>query len=352
MNPGPPPVVPEVVARLRSDRRALARALSLIAGDAGTAAEAGALLQAVAPYTGGARTVGITGPPGSGKSTLVAALTGLWRQAGQRVGIVAVDPSSPFSGGAILGDRIRMLDLHPDPGVFMRSLATRGALGGLAAAAYGAVRIFDAAGMHNILIETVGVGQDEVDIAQLADITVVVLVPGMGDAVQALKAGLLEIADVFVINKAESGADRLQQDLRAALMLAAADPDAWRPPIVQTVATAGTGLLALAAALDQRWGWVADHGGWAAQRARQWERRLPQLARERLAARLLPAVLTPARLHALAAAIAAGADAHAALDDVIDEMIVGAAGAQTLGGRGPARGGEPPALLDRSGDGA
>jgi LAO/AO transport system kinase len=338
-----PPVVPEVVVRLRRDRRALARALSRVAGDAGTAAEADALLQAVAPFTGRARTVGITGPPGSGKSTLVAALTEIWRQASTGrdggVGIVAVDPSSPFSGGAILGDRIRMLGHHADAGVFMRSLATRGALGGLAAAAYGAVRILDAAGMRNILIETVGVGQDEVDIAQLADITVVVLVPGMGDAVQALKAGLLEIADIFVINKAEIGADRLQQDLRAALTLVAPHPGAWRPPIVQTVATTGAGVAALDAALDQRWAWVAGHGGWAAHRARQWERRLPHLTRERLAARLLPAVLTPARLHALATAIAGGADAQAALNDVIDEVIAGIATGGAAPAAGPAPGG-------------
>lgn len=308
----------ELAERLRGgERRALARALSIAAGDAGAAGDAEALLRGVAPWTGGARLVGITGPPGSGKSTLVSALTRHWRARDSTapVGIVAVDPSSPFSGGAILGDRIRMQSSADDAGVFIRSLATRGALGGLAAAAYATTRVLDAAGMRHILIETVGVGQDEVDIAQLADITAVVLVPGLGDAVQALKAGLMEIADVFVINKADLGAERLERDLRAAITLIPAQPETWRPPIVKTVATTGAGLEGLAAALDRRWAWVESHGGWPARRARQWERRLPRLAAERLAGRLK--ALNPELVRQLSERVGAGADAVAAADELV-----------------------------------
>jgi LAO/AO transport system kinase len=286
------------------DPRWLARAISAVV-EGEPAAEA--LLRAAYAAGGKARTLGLTGPPGSGKSTLVDALARVYRQAGEQLGIVAVDPTSPFTGGAILGDRIRMQAHHADPGIFIRSLATRGALGGLAAAAGGVVALLDAAGKDRILVETVGVGQDEVDVIQLVDVTVVVLVPGMGDEVQAIKAGLMEIADIFVINKSDRGPDRLEQEIKGMLSLAPAAHarDAWRPPIIKTVATEATGVAALAAAVAQRLDWLETHGSLAAHRATQWRQRLRQLARDRLAARLLDPLLDETRLAAAAAAIVA-----------------------------------------------
>ncbi|MGH9394308.1 MAG: methylmalonyl Co-A mutase-associated GTPase MeaB, partial [Terriglobales bacterium] len=283
-----------------------------------------ALLRAAYRHAGRARVLGVTGPPGSGKSTLVDALARRYRAASQTVGIVAVDPTSPFTGGAILGDRIRMQAHHADPGIFIRSLATRGALGGLAQAAADVVALLDAAGRERILVETVGVGQDEVDIIQLADVTVVVLVPGMGDEVQAIKAGLMEIADIFVINKSERGPERLEQELKSMLSLAprsdAAEP--WRPPIVRTVATAATGVENLDAAIAQRFDWLERHGGLALHRARQWQQRLRQLARDGLAEGFLASLLSDERRAAVAAAIARdGADPFAAVDALIAEAL-------------------------------
>ncbi len=199
--------------------------------------------------TGRARVFGITGPPGAGKSTLVARLAQAYRRGGRTVGIVAVDPSSPFSGGAILGDRIRMGEIYTDPGVFIRSMATRGALGGLARATSDAVDILDAAGYDVVLIETVGVGQDEIDIVKAADTTAVVLVPGLGDDIQAIKAGILEIGDVFIVNKADrEGADRTAAEL--SMMLDLSPTGAWRPPIVRTVATRSEGIGEAVEALE------------------------------------------------------------------------------------------------------
>jgi LAO/AO transport system kinase len=279
--------------------------------------EAEALLRAAYAAGGAARTVGLTGPPGSGKSTLVDALARRYRQANEQLGVVAVDPTSPFTGGAILGDRIRMQAHHADPGVFIRSLATRGALGGLAAAAGGVVAMLDAAGKDRILVETVGVGQDEVDVIQLVDVTVVVLVPGMGDEVQAIKAGLMEIADIFVINKADRGPDRLEQEIKGMLGLApnAHAAEAWRPPIIKTIATEGAGVAELTGAIAQRLEWLEAHGGLAAHRAAQWRQRLRQMARDRLAARLLDPLLDEARLAAAADEIVAHrADPYAVVD--------------------------------------
>src|SRR5690242_8444624 len=198
----------------------------------------------------GALVIGITGAPGAGKSSLVDKLALLFRQRGERVGIVAVDPSSPFSGGAILGDRIRMQTLGLDEGVFIRSMATRGNLGGLARATVDAVAILDAAGFNKVIVETVGVGQDEVEIVKTADVSVVVLVPGMGDDIQAIKAGIMEIGDVFVINKADrEGVLRTQKELEALLSLAHR-PDMWNPPIVKTIATESHGIEDLATAVE------------------------------------------------------------------------------------------------------
>src|ERR1700704_6383069 len=229
------------------DLNAVARAISKVEDGAADAAE---LMKKVFPCTGGALIIGITGAPGAGKSSLVDKLAAIYRKRGERVGIIAVDPSSPFSGGAILGDRIRMQTLALDKGVFIRSMATRGNLGGLARATVEAVAILDAAGFEKIIVETVGVGQDEIEIAKTADVCVVVLVPGMGDEVQTLKAGIMEIGDVLVINKADrDGVLRTEKELEALLSFGTR-ADQWEPPIVKTVAIESKGIEELAAAIE------------------------------------------------------------------------------------------------------
>src|ERR671914_2793133 len=233
---------------LAGDPRAVARAISKVEDGA---ADAAGLMKEVFPHTGRGLVVGITGAPGAGKSSLVDKLAALYRQRGERVGIVAVDPSSPFSGGAILGDRIRMQTLGLDQGVFIRSMATRGNLGGLARTTVDAVSILDAAGYAKVIVETVGVGQDEVEIVKAADVSVVVLVPGMGDDIQAIKAGIMEIGDVFVINKADrDGVYSTEKELELLLSLASRE-DGWDPPILKTVAIENQGLEALADAIDR-----------------------------------------------------------------------------------------------------
>lgn len=234
-----------VAGVLAGQPRAIGRAISAVERRDGVAA----ILAAIYPRTGRARILGVTGPPGAGKSTLVQRVAQAYRRRGETVGIVAVDPSSPFTGGALLGDRIRMTELYTDPGVFIRSMATRGALGGLSRATSDAVDILDAAGFGVVIIETVGVGQDEVDVVRAAETTAVVLVPGLGDDIQAIKAGILEIADVFVINKADrEGADRAAGEISA--MLDFTPERAWRPPIVKTVAPRAEGVEDVIAALE------------------------------------------------------------------------------------------------------
>jgi LAO/AO transport system kinase len=229
------------------DPRTVARAITLVENYSPRAAD---LMKAVFPLTGNATVIGITGSPGAGKSSLVDKLALHYKNTGKRVGIICVDPSSPFSGGAILGDRIRMATLGLDKNVFIRSMATRGNLGGLSRATVDAVAILDAAGFDIIIVETVGVGQDEVEIVKTADVSVVVLVPGMGDDIQAIKAGIMEIGDVFVINKADrEGVIRTQKELEALLALAHR-PDMWQPPIVRTIATESKGIEDLAAAIE------------------------------------------------------------------------------------------------------
>src|SRR5437879_4306156 len=230
------------------DVTAVARVISKLEESAPDSSD---LMKQIFLRTGRALIVGITGAPGAGKSSLVDKLAAFYRKRGERVGIIAVDPSSPFSGGAILGDRIRMQTLSLDKGVFIRSMATRGNLGGLARASVEAVAILDAAGYDKIIVETVGVGQDEIEIAKSADVCVVVLVPGMGDDVQTMKAGIMEIGDVLVINKADrEGVLRTEKELQALLSLSAR-PDEWQPPIVKTVAIESKGIAELAGAIEQ-----------------------------------------------------------------------------------------------------
>ena len=268
--------VSALVDRLRSgDIRALARAISLVENDS---PEARALLSACFPHTGHALRIGITGSPGAGKSTLVDRLAPSFRDAGKTVGVVAVDPTSPFTGGAILGDRIRFQERLSDTGFYARSMATRGSLGGLALATADVALVLEASGKDVVLIETVGVGQDEIEIARLADITLVVLVPGMGDDVQSLKAGVMEIADIFVINKSDQpGADRLEREILALQSLSTRS-DGWVPPIIHAVATDGRGIsetrFAIRSFLGRAGGKDRAIGNWAL--------RLREMLRERL----------------------------------------------------------------------
>src|SRR5437016_9179216 len=275
----------ELVNRIAAgDARAIARAISRVENGAG---DASALMKEIFPLTGRGLVIGITGAPGAGKSSLVDKLAAFYRTKGERVGIIAVDPSSPFSGGAILGDRIRMQTLGLDKGVFIRSMATRGNLGGLARATVDAVAILDAAGYAKIIVETVGVGQDEVEIVKTADVCVVVLVPGMGDDVQAMKAGIMEIGDIFAINKADrEGVLRTEKEVEALLSLAMRE-DGWQPPIVKTVAIENKGIEELAAAINQcrESQQKTDANGSRRQAIARW--RILELLRERLRAQAL-----------------------------------------------------------------
>jgi len=264
----------------RRQPRALGRAISVVEDGGAAQAE---LVRRIYGDTGRARVVGVTGPPGAGKSTLVDRMAQASRARGETVGILCVDPTSPFSGGALLGDRIRMQERATDPGVFIRSMATRGALGGLARATRDAVDLLDAAGFDWVLVETVGVGQDEVDVVASVDTVVVVTVPGLGDDIQAIKAGILEIADVFVINKADrEGADRAHRDL--ASMLSLAEALAWTPPIVRTVASKSEGVDALLAEVGRHRDWMAGEGRLAARRRAQLRLRVEGILKERVLA--------------------------------------------------------------------
>ena len=266
----------------QGDPRAIARAISAIEN---RQSGADALLRELFPHTGRALLIGVTGAPGTGKSSLVNRLAGHYRSAGKSVGILAVDPTSPFTGGALLGDRIRMQQHATDDGIYIRSMATRGYLGGLARATADAALVLDAAGKDIILIETVGVGQDEVDIVRLADATLLLLVAGLGDDVQNFKAGVMEIADVFAINKADRGdTDRLEAELKAMLSLSARN-DGWKPPVVKTVATEGTGVPELAVALESFLAQLDRD----AKRVERWQQRLLDLIRQQALERVLDA---------------------------------------------------------------
>jgi len=318
----------ELVERLRARQpRAIGQAISVV--EAGGARQA-ELVRRIYGATGRAKVVGVTGPPGAGKSTLVDRLAAAIRAGGETVGVLCVDPSSPFSGGALLGDRIRMQERATDPGVFIRSMATRGAMGGLARATRDAADLLDAAGFDWVLIETVGVGQDEVDVVRSVDSVLVVAVPGLGDDIQAIKAGIMEIADVFVLNKADrDGADRTYRDLALVLSLSDHDETSWLPPIVRTVAARGEGIDELLAAIGR-------HTAWMDQGERRIERRRRQL-RLRVETILKERILAVARDEAgldseIAAGFAARTDPYR-LADRLFEGVVRAESAHAAGAR-------------------
>jgi LAO/AO transport system kinase len=308
----------EVERALAGDTRALARLLSAVEDDA---PRIRSVIKDLLPKTGAARIIGLTGAPGVGKSTVTAALVGAFRAAGRRVAVLAVDPTSPFTGGALLGDRIRMQDHATDEAVFIRSMASRGHLGGLAAATPQAIRVLDAAGFELIIIETVGVGQAEIAIASLADSVVVLLAPGMGDAIQAAKAGILEVADMFVVNKADKpDAQQVVRDLRNMIALGRHGPDDWKPPIITTVGSTGEGIDELAARLDAHWDWLRSSG--------ELERRRQARAREEITALVIAALrghlaadaAQPGGLDELAAAVADGSlDPFAAAGELLGQ---------------------------------
>lgn len=302
---------------LAGDTRTIARAITKIESGADGAAD---LMKSVFPHTGKAVVIGITGSPGAGKSSLVDKLAAHYKDSGERIGIVCVDPSSPFSGGAILGDRIRMATLGLDKNVFIRSMATRGNLGGLSRATVDAVAILDAAGFDKVIVETVGVGQDEVEIVKTADVSVVVLVPGMGDDIQAIKAGIMEIGDVFVINKADrEGVLRTRKELESLLSLAHR-PDMWNPPIVATIATDSKGIEDLSAAIASYYEFQRSETGGLARKTSIAKWRLTELVRERLLSDLMNRNGTSEKLDKLALEIAEKKkDPYTAVEDIIND---------------------------------
>jgi LAO/AO transport system kinase len=304
-----------VAAARAGDPRSLARLISLVEDGS---PELRSVMQAVAPYSGGARVIGLTGSPGVGKSTVTGALVRSYRARDLRVGVLAFDPTSPFSGGALLGDRVRMADHATDSGVFIRSMASRGHLGGLSWAAPQALRILDAAGFDVIAIETVGVGQAEVEIASLADTTLVIVAPGMGDSVQAAKAGILEVADIFVVNKSDRpGAQEVIRDLRTMASMVRYEPSAWKPPIVATSAVTGDGIDELVDKADAHWAWLGESGDRDRRRLARARQEISAIAVAQIRRQLgdLPG---ESRLDDLAGLVASGKlDPYSAADELV-----------------------------------
>ncbi|MET0916791.1 MAG: methylmalonyl Co-A mutase-associated GTPase MeaB [Jiangellaceae bacterium] len=313
------PAIAELVERARDgDPRAVARLISQVEDASPALREVMSLLT---PHTGRAAVLGVTGSPGVGKSTTTSALVTAFRADGRRVGVLAVDPSSPFTGGALLGDRVRMQEHATDPGVYIRSMATRGHLGGLAWATPQALRVLDAAGCDVVIVETVGVGQSEVEVAALADTTLVLLAPGMGDGIQAAKAGILEVGDVFVVNKADrDGADQVVRDLRSTIRLAERQPGDWREPIVKTVAVRGEGMAELIEAIDKHRDWMERSGELARRRRRRVRDEIEAIAATALRRRFGD-VHGDARLDVLAEKVLTGElDPYAAADEIIEAL--------------------------------
>jgi LAO/AO transport system kinase len=309
-------VTEEAIERARAgDPRALARLVSLVENGA---PELRTLMKALAPLTGHARVIGLTGAPGVGKSTITAALVTAYRARDLRVGVLAVDPTSPFSGGALLGDRVRMQDHATDPGVFIRSMASRGHLGGLSRATPQALRVLEAAGFGVVLVETVGVGQAEVEVASLADSTLVLVAPGMGDAIQAAKAGILEVADIFVVNKSDKpGAQEAVRDLRTMIAMARHGEGDWKPPIVTTTGTSGDGIAGLTEKLDAHWTWLDATGERDRRRTARARAEVAAIAVAQLRQRVdgLPG---DSQLDVLAGRVAAGEiDPYSAADELV-----------------------------------
>jgi len=300
----------------RGEHRALGRAISWMENGHPGARD---LMARVWPHLGRASVIGITGSPGAGKSTLTDQLARALRSEGQRVGILAVDPTSPFSGGAILGDRIRMQRIAADPGIFIRSMATRGALGGLARATQDAIDLLDAAGFDTVIVETVGVGQDEVDVVSCVQTCCVVLVPGMGDEIQAIKAGIMEVADLFIINKADrEGADQVEREIEA--MKSLAMTEGWDPPVLRTVAQQGLGIAELLVQLRAHGHWLRTHGGLARKARERARLRFESLLAE-AAVRRAKAKAGPDRLEAVIQGIADRIlDPYSAVGAILDEV--------------------------------
>jgi LAO/AO transport system kinase len=306
-------------ARVRNgELRALARAITAVENHS---PEAQGLLKELFPYSGRARIIGLTGAPGAGKSTLVDQLASEYRRQDRTVGIIAVDPTSPYTGGAILGDRIRMQSHSGDPGIYIRSMATRGSLGGLARTTADVATILDAAGRDLVLIETVGVGQDEVDIVRLADITIVILVPGMGDDVQSIKAGIMEIADIFVINKSDrEGAERVEREILAMQSLSTRS-DLWVPPIVKTVATQGEGIPDLVAAIAKYEDFLKQNNLALRKKVENWRERLIEMLRDSLLQRVLREHMRNGAAGQYAAEVAEGKrDPYSLVEEIVAKL--------------------------------
>jgi LAO/AO transport system kinase len=314
-----PSAIQELVNRVRSgDARALARAISLVENHGAHSIE---VLKHLFPFSGRATLIGMTGAPGAGKSTLVDQMAREYRKQRKTIGIIAVDPTSPFSGGAILGDRIRMQAHYADPGIYIRSMATRGSLGGLASTTADVATVIDASGRDLVMIETVGVGQDEVDIVGLADVTVVVLVPGMGDDVQTIKAGIMEIADVFVINKADrDGAERVEREIRAMQSLSVRS-DSWVPPIVKTVATEGSGISDVVSAIEQYREYLIEGSAGDHRRVANWRKRITEMLRDALFRRVVVDYLGDGEADRLAAEVAEHKrDPYSLVEQIVGEL--------------------------------